>query len=295
MQKPRRVRPVTLICAFALMTVLLCGMVFAALHHGNKVRFGLVPSAQAFGAAHLLQTSSSQYTCTMYEEEEVILRALDNNLLDAALISAQSAVSLPADLYEIRGVFSVTDLLVLSEDETVLNMGALSGRTLILPAALEFSRESNLLQLLLKDCGCAGYDVIYSTNPAAAYQQIPGSVLLLPMDELESTLRAAPSLRVRFRLSAQWRTQYQTVPPAGLVIVCRRDVLGTGTCLSFEKALRDSMTYADRKRKKTIAMAVAAGLFDDESAAGQLIDHMSFTYHEGEDMRSSLQAWKMLY
>ena len=64
--------------------------------------------------------------------------------------------------------------------------------------------------------------------------------------------------------------------------------------MSFENALRDSMLYSDRKRKKTIAMAVASGLFADEETAGLVIDHMSFSYLEGADMEDAVEAWKRL-
>lgn len=294
MTPPRRVRPITLVIAFALLAVMLLGMVLFAMHQGQPVRFGLVPQAQAFGAAHLVHSASSQYTCTMYENEEIVLRALRNRVLDAALVSVPAALALPQEEFAIRGVFSVTDLLVLSDDETLLDITGLSGRTLILPAALSGSKEESMLRKLLGDGGCVGCELLFSENPAALRAQLAGSVLLCPMDSLESTLRAAPDLTVRFRLSSQWRTLHATVPPAGLAVVCRRDILDTGTCLSFEKSLRSSMTYADRKRKKTVAMAVEAGLFDTEKAADQLIDHMSFSYHEGEAMEQSLQAWQAL-
>ena len=76
MQKTRRVRPLTIVIAFALLIVLFSGMVFAALHHGEKVRFGLIPGAHAFGAAHLMQSVSPQYTCAAYTDYKRILSFL---------------------------------------------------------------------------------------------------------------------------------------------------------------------------------------------------------------------------
>lgn len=294
MTAPRRVRPLTLVIAFVLLIVLFGGMVFAALHHGEKVRFGLVPGAHAFGAARMMQSASSQYTVALYDDEEIVLRALDNNLLDAALISMDAALTLPADVYAIRGVFSVVDLLAVTEDQTVINMGALSGRALILPEPLQGSKEEAMLQKLLDETDAAGYTLVFARDPAAEYLKTPGSVMLLPMDDLQSALQKAPAAQARFRLSSQWRTSFLTVPPAGHVIVCRRDILGVSTGISFEKALRDSMLYADRKRKKTVAMAAAAGIFDSEETADQLIDFMSFSYHEGADMEASVAAWERL-
>lgn len=294
MSKPRRVRPVILVTAFVLLIVLFGGMVFAALHHGEKVRFGLTPGAHAFGAARMMQSPSSQYIATLYDDDEVILRALDNHLLDAAMISVEAALALPEDAYEIRGVFSVTDLLVVSSDETVLNIGSLSGRALILPENLAGSKEESMLKKLLNEEDAAGYTLQYSRDVAGTYLETPGSVMIIQMDDLRAVLQKAPGAAARFRLSNQWRTSFLTVPPAGYVIVCRKDILGTGTCLSFEKALRDSMVYADRKRKKTIAMATAAGIFDSEETAEQLIDFMSFSYHEGADMQAAIGAWEGL-
>ena len=114
------------------------------------------------------------------------------------------------------------------------------------------------------------------------------------MDDLAAALRRDSALSVRFRLSQQWRTSFLSVAPADWCIVYRRDIADTSTFRAFEKALRDSMLYADRKRKKTIAMAVASGLFADEATADQLIDHLSFSYLEDEEMRQAIAAYQAL-
>ena len=136
----KRVSAKALIAAFVLLAVLFSGMVYAALYHGKAVQFGTVRGAHAFGAARLMQGASSQYQARMYDDEEIVLRALDNGVLDAALVSVENALKLDAEIYEIRGVFSVTDLMVLSSEDTVLGMQSLSGRKLILPEKLRGSR-----------------------------------------------------------------------------------------------------------------------------------------------------------
>lgn len=289
----RRVSARTLIAAFIIMILLLGGMVWAALHHGTPVRFGLTPGAHAFGAARLLQYASPQYETTLYDENETVLRALDNRLLDAALLPVADAVQLPAE-YEIRGVFSVVDLLVLSSEETVLDMQSLSGRALILPEALQDTAEEKMLLKLLKDAKTAGTELIYTRNVAAAWREHAGSVVFSTPDDLQLTLLTAPELTVRFRLSSCWRDLYRSTPPAAYCVVARSENVGTGTFASFEKQVRDSMIYADRKRKKTIAMAVDAGIFQNEAQADLLIDYMSFTYHEGKDAQDALKAWREL-
>lgn len=294
MSYPRRVRPVTLVIAFLLMLTLLFGMVFAAQHQGEKIRFGLVSGAHAFGAAHLLQSASPSYDSVLYSDEDVVLRALDNQLIDAALVSVSKALDLPEDTYALHGVFAVMDLLAVSAEETVLNIGSLSGRTLIMPQKLQGSKEAGMMQKLLDEEDAAGYDMVYAADPVAAYQKTAGSVMLLPMDDLAAALRRDSALSVRFRLSQQWRTSFLSVAPAGWCIVYRRDIADTSTFRAFEKALRDSMLYADRKRKKTIAMAVASDLFADEATADQLIDHLSFSYLEDEEMRQAIAAYQTL-
>jgi len=294
MPKPRRVRPLTIITAFALLIALFFGMVFAALHHGEKVRFGLVPGTHAFGAAHLMQSASPQYTCTAYTDEEALLRALDNRLLDAALLSVENALTLPEDQYMIHGVFSVTELVAVCADQTVTGMGSLSGRTLILPADLKDGKADAMLKTLLAETDGAGYTLQYAKDPAAAYAKAPGSVMLLPLDALEGVLSGDSALSARFRLSPQWRTSFVSAAPARHVIVCRLEAMGTGTFTAFEKAVRSSVLYADRKRKKTVAMAVGAGLFDTENAADRVFDLMSFSYLEGADRDASISAWKGL-
>lgn len=294
MQKIRRVHPLALTVSFLLLIVLLFGMTFAALHQGDKVRFGYTAGAHAFGAAHLLSASSSQYVCTAYSTEEVLLRALDNDLLDAALLPVESALKLPEDVYALHGVFSVLDLLAVSSDETMLDIGSLSGRVLILPEKLQGSKEEKMLNELLLEADAAGYTIRFAADCVKTYQQTPGSVMLLPMDDLEAAVKQDATLSVRFRLSQQWRNLLLSTAPAGYCVVYRREIAGTNTFISFEKALRSSMTYADRKRKKTIAMAVGCGLFESEMPADLLIDQMSFSYLEGDEMLSSLKAYQTL-
>ena len=289
----RHVSAKALIAAFILMILLFGGMVWAALHHGTPVRFGLTPGAHAFGAARLLQYASPQYKTTLYDDNEVVLRALNNHLLDAALLPVADAVLLPAE-YEIRGVFSVADLLVLSDEETVLDMQSLSGRALILPESLRDTTEEKMLLQLLKDAKTAGTELIYARNVAAAWHEPAGSVVFSTLDDLQLTLLIAPDLAVRFRLSSAWRDLYLSAPPAAYCVVARSESMGTSTFASFEKHVRDSMIYADRKRKKTIAMAVDAGIFKNETQADLLIDHISFTYHEGKDAEQALKAWQAL-
>lgn len=294
MQKIRRVHPAVLATSFALLIMMLFCIVFAAQHHGDKVEFGFIPGAHAFGASRMLQSASPHYACIRYDSEEIILRALDNKVIDAALLSVETALSLPQDTYAMHGVFSVTDLCVVASEETILNISSLSGRTLILPAALEGSKEESMLKKLLEEESAAGCTLVYARNPLSAHHENPGSALLLPLDMLPSILQQDGALSVRFRLSQQWRTSFLAAAPAGHCIVYRREIAGTSTYLSFENALRDSMLYSDRKRKKTIAMAVASGLFADEETAGLVIDHMSFSYLEGADMEEAVDAWKRL-
>lgn len=294
MQKVRRVHPATIVIAFVLLITMLLGMAFAAMHQGDRITLGLVPGAQAFGAARMLNTASPSYNSMMYDDEEIVLRALDNRVIDAALLSVEKALALPQDTYALHGVFAVTDLMIVTADETVLNLGSLSGRALILPEDLRGSKEESMLQKLLDEEDAAGYELVFAADPVAAYQKTAGAVMLLPLNELDAALRRDGALSVRFRLSQQWRTSFLMVAPAGWCIVYRRDVAGTGTFQTFEKALRDSMLYADRKRKKTIAMAVASGLFSSEETADHLIDHMSFSYLEGAEMDAAIAAWERL-
>lgn len=290
----KRVSTPVLITAFLLLIVLLGGMVLAAMYHGNAVRLAFTPGPQAFGMARLAQSVSPQHSVTTYNEEETVLRALQNHVADAALLGAEDALALPEELYEIRGVFSVTDLLAVSDEETVLSMQSLSGRKLILPEVLRGSKEESMLLKLLKEADCAGYTMVYARDAWREYVEQADAVLMLTLQQANDLLAAGRDFTARFRLSSQWRTLFASVPPAGYCLVVRRDAMGTGTFAAFEKHVRDSMLYSDRKRKKTIAMAVEAGILKNEQVADKLIDHMSFTYHEGEDALASIDAWRSL-
>lgn len=290
----KRVSTPVLITAFLLMLVLLGGMVFGAMYHGHAIRFGFVPSPHAFGLARLAQASSPQHNVTLYDQEETVLRALDNQVLDAALVSVENALALPEDTYEIRGVFSVTDLLAVSEEETVLGMQSLSGRKLVLPETLRGSKEESMLLKLLGEADCAGYTLVYARDAWLEYTSHPGAVLLITLQQASDMLSSGRDFTARFRLSNQWRSLLGSIPPASYCVVTRRDVMGTGTFSAFEKHVRDSMIYSDRKRKKTIAMAVETGILANEKVADRLIDHMSFSYHEGGDAELSMDAWQSL-
>ena len=113
-------------------------------------------------------------------------------------------------------------------------------------------------------------------------------------DPFACSLDAAAKLNtpIRFSLSKAWRQSLGSLPPAGLCLAVRQDYLAqAGTDFdAFERALKSAMAYGADKRKKTVAMAAAAGLAPDEDTADRLYPFCDFVYLTGAEMRAALQA-----
>ena len=75
-----------LLAAFAGLTLLLAALIWQGVRRGDPVRVGIPKSAEAYGAAMLLQTPSAQYRCTLGSTPEALATALREGQLDAALL-----------------------------------------------------------------------------------------------------------------------------------------------------------------------------------------------------------------
>ena len=269
-----------LLAAIAGLTLLLAALIWQGVRRGDPVRVGIPKSAEAYGAAMLLQTPSAQYRCTLGSTPEALATALREGQLDAALLPLTIARTL--DDCDIRAVVGFVPLAVLTREEEITGWNALDGRTLTLPEALRGSRAEAMLRQTLREsklrCEIAFGD---SGDPRAC-----GPDAAAPL------LAGDTGWRVLGVVSAQWRKALPSTPPAGLCLVVRRDYLARAGSdfAAFERALESSLRFSGEKRKKTAAMAAAAGLAESEEMADALYPLNEYVWLAGDDMRQSLYA-----
>lgn len=264
-----------LLVAFAALTLLLGLLIWQGVRRGDAARVGIPHSISAAGAAMLLQSPTAQYSCAMGSTAQVLAAALEGGDLDAALLPADVASGM--DGVEIRAVVGYTPLVILSDQPEINQLDDLAGCTLTLDESLQGTGEDRALRTLLKaaEVRCA---LIYGPS---------GDPFVCSLDAA-----AKLGMPIRFSLSKAWRQSLDSLPPAGLCLAVRQDYLAqAGTDFSaFERALKSAMTYAADKRKKTVAMAAAAGLAPDEDTADRLYPFCDFVYLTGPEMNAALQA-----
>ena len=264
-----------LLIAFAALALLLGLLIWQGIRRGDAARVGIPHSAAASGAAMLLQSPAAQYSCAVGSTAQVLAAALEKGDLDAALLPAQLASGM--DGVEIRAVVGYAPLVILSEQPEINRLDDLAGCTLTLDEGLQNTPEDRALRALL-DAAEVRCTLVYGASG----------------DPFACSLDAAAKLNtpIRFSLSKAWRQSLDSLPPAGLCLAVRQDYLAqAGTDFdAFERALKSAMAYGADKRKKTVAMAAAAGLAPDEDTADRLYPFCDFVYLTGAEMRAALQA-----
>ena len=265
--------------AFAAMLALLFLLLWQGIRRGDAVRVGIPRSASAYGAAMLLQTPSAQYHCTLGSTAQVLAHALEAGELDAALLPCETAQGL-ADC-EIRAVLGYAPLVVVSGAGQT-DLKDLNGQTLMLDKNLQGSRAEAMLREVLRrekiDC-------------AIAYGKT-GDPFACSLDGAAALLQEDAARQICFSVSDAWRKSVSGRAPAGLCLTVRRDYLerAGSDYAAFERALGSSVQYGDEKRKKTVAMAAAAGLAADEGLADRLYPYVDFLWLTGDDAAESLRA-----
>jgi len=283
--KPRAAGQKRLIAvAFAALLGLLALLIWQGVRRGDAVRVGVPKSAAAYGAAMLLQTPSAQYACTLGSTAQALQDALTDGMLDAALLPYDLAAA--AEECEIRAVLGYESLLVISRGGRLRVVEDLRGRTLTLPEALRCSRAEGMLKTLLRAC---------KTPCALVYGEAAGAeVFCCDMDTADALLAGDAGWEIGFSLARAWRKALRTPPPAGLCLVVRQDYLARAGSdyAGFERALASAMDYGADKRKKTVAMAAAAGLARSEQAADALYDFCDFVYLTGAEMEGTFEGFQ---
>lgn len=292
--KPRtREKKLLLAAALSGLCLVLALLIAVGVWSGDAVRLGLPRSADSYGAAMLLQTHSAQYSVTLGSTAQTVADALKEGSLNAALLPADIAASLNSTDYHIHAVLSYTTLIAVSR-KPLARLDELNGRTLTLSRAQQGSKAESMLKYLLSQADVSA-EIVYSDDLAAAAQG-EYDVMLASLDELHPVLTADASAGACFSLCAQWRALLGSEPPAGLCLVVRADydLVSGGAYRAFEKGLKDSVAYADEKRKKTVAMAVAGGIAHSEAEADALIDYCTFRFLQDSDMDSAIAAFRAL-
>lgn len=269
-----------LLCiAFAGLALLLALLLWQGIRRGDAVRVGVPRSASAFGAAMLLQTPSAQYRCTLGSTPEALATVLQAGELDAALLPRAMALSMEG--CEISAVVGYEPLAVITRQPALNGWGGLDGQTLTLSEALRETDAPALLRQVLKA----------SHTETQLTWGDGGDPFVCSLDQAAAILAADADARILASVSRQWQKTLTSPPPAGLCLVVRQDYLArAGSDFdAFRRALQSSLRYGSDKRKKTVAMAVAAGLADSEELADALYDCVDFIWLTGDAMGGSLR------
>ena len=255
--------------AFGAMLLFLALLLWQGIRRGDAARVGVPRSPAAMGATRLLQTPSAQYRCTVGSTPQALATALKEGALDAALLPRALAQTL--ENCEIRADIGDADMIILTRQAEKLSPGSLDGAVLTLPEALRGSPAEAMLRGVLREgeihCAIAYGD---SGDPYAC--DADTAAALLSRDGWHAALSVAGA----------WRRAFDADPPAGLCLAVRRDYLENSGSdyAAFERALQSSLRYSAEKRKKTVAMAVAAGLADSEDVADALYGCLDFFWRE---------------
>ena len=254
--------------AFAGLLLFLALLLWQGIRRGDAVRVGVPKSAQAMGAGMLLQTPSAQYHCTLGSTPEALATALRQGELDAALLPYETARTLEG--CRLRAILGDAPLLVLTRQSDPLTLSDLNGSVLTVQADLQGTAAEDMLRRVLREAGVL-CQIAFGES---------GDPYLCDADTAARLLSADEGWRADFSVAQAWRRLLPDAPPPGLCLAVRQaylDAAGTDYA-AFERALQSSLRYSREKRKKTVAMAVAAGLLPDETTADSIYGCLRFDW-----------------
>ena len=268
-----------LLAAFSALLLFLALLLRQGIRRGDAVRVGVPRSAEAIGAAMLLQTPSAQYRCVLGSTAQALAAALRSGDIDAALLPRDIAQSVPG--CRVEAVIGYETAVVMTRRPGLESWTDLTGQTLTLPETMAGSGAEDMLRRRLQS----------SHVRAGIAYGAPADPYLCGLDEAAALIAADGSWRVAFSLSRQWSKWLPDPPPAGLCLTVSENYLSGagGDYDAFLRALRSSLRYGAEKRKKTVAMAAAAGLTPGgEDTADKIYPRIDFIWLTGEDMRAAL-------
>jgi|GEM_PF-2043992 len=269
--------------AFGALLLLLGLLLWQGVRRGDAVRVGIPRSSAAYGAAMLLQTPSAQYTCVLGSTPKALQDALLAGDLDAALLPCDLALETPDCV--LRAVLGYESLVVLSRGEPASTPAGLTDATVALQEELGGTGAEAMLRTLLKQekIPCT---LLYGIADT------PADFYACDLDTAARLLAQDARLRLCFSCADAWRKQLSSLPPAGLCLAVRQEYLSRAgrDYTAFENALKNAMRYGDEKRKKTTAMAAAAGLAASQEEADLLYPYCDFLYLTGAEMNAALAA-----
>lgn len=276
-----------------------------------SVRVGSLKGPTTIGLVSLMEKAENKesegtYTFQMEAGADALLAAMTKGDLDIALIPANAASIWYNKLDGAVKVIDINTLGVLymvSTDESINNMQALKGKTIVLTG--KGTTPDYTLQYLLKANGMSTEDVTleYKSEAAevvSALAQGTADIGLLPQPFVTAACAQNNNLKVVMDMTEEWN-RVQGEGGGQLVTgvtVVRTDFLREHEkeVKTFLKEHKESAAYANEHVKETAELVEKQGIIEKAAIAEKAIPKCNITYVDGVEMKKGISGYlKVLY
>lgn len=264
---------------------------------GGPAIIGIVREPNAYCTFTAINSNDSRYNVSIADGYPVLIAALKEGKLDAAILPAQYLNEFDNAAISVLAATSYLNLVVVENGYTIYSLADLNGRSVIMQESIENSLENKMLSLLISKANIH-VDITYESDEQIfeKAQESNFEVMILKPYQCAQVLLEIDSYRSCFNLANQWYGLMGTQPPAGCFIVARNEIIDakTSNLADFLAGVKSSINFINDKHKKATTLIAKSGLGEDTVTILKAIPHYMYTYLDGDSLNDSLEQLKLL-
>ena len=255
----------------------------------DALRFGFVTEPRAYAAYGLNITAPD--AVISYESYDDLIKSLNGDALDAALLPAEYLKELAGGGYTAIAVVCYMNLVTVENGTTVYSIADLNGRRIVMPSTLMGTPEKRMLDALLSFAGVSA-DISYADDGTIQRmaQDRDFDVMILPADKYAAVFPRDGEQMSRFDLADQWSLLLGSRPPAGCCLAVRNETMEQRPedVSDMLSKIRAAVNFLKTSHKKAAVLASANGFGADIDYIRRTIPHYKFEYLDGDAMAEAL-------
>lgn len=261
----------------------------------DTVRFGVVPEPRAYAAYGL--SVNAPDAVIFYENYDDLIKSLNDDALDAALLPAEYLEELAGGRYTAIAVVCYMNLVAVENGTTMYSIADLDGRQIMLPSTLMGTPEERMLDALLSFTGISA-DIMYADDVTIQRmaQDRDFDVMVLPADKYAAVFPRGGEPVSRFDLADQWSLLLGSRPPAGCCLVVHNETMEQlpENISDMLSKIRAAVNFLRTSRKKAAVLASANGFGADIDYIRRTIPRCKFEYLDGDAGAEALEQLQSL-
>jgi len=262
------------------------------------VKIGSLNGPTGIGMVKLLE-DPDKYQVTLYQSPDEVVGKIISGEVDVAAVPSNLAAvlynKLEGDIVLI-GVNTLGVLYIVENGETITNISALKGKTIV-ASGKGGTPEFILNQLLVN----AGLDpqkdltvnwLMNHTDVASTLMAKEGTIAMLPQPFTTIVTEKNPKVRVAVDMNAEWKTSQKMELPMGVLIAQKSFVEDREADLAiFLKDYAASVDFVNSDVKAAASLVSEYGIIPDALIAEKAIPQCNIVFVSAQDGKADLTSF----